>query len=80
MLTSSKTAAPIHCIKWDPTAVNEFASVGEDGSLCFWLLDETDNEAGLSVHEAEVPDELLNQEMDGVSDTMERVMRLKKDK
>ncbi|XP_025111591.1 WD repeat-containing protein 90-like isoform X3 [Pomacea canaliculata] len=65
MLTSSKTAAPIHCIKWDPTAVNEFATVGEDGSLCFWLLDETDSEAGLSVHEAEVPDELLNQEMDG---------------
>jgi len=59
ILTSTKTSQPIHDLKWDPYTVNEFASVGEAGTLCFWLLDETQAEVTLSVHEAQLPDDLL---------------------
>lgn len=59
ILTSTKTSVPMNDLKWDPYTVNEFASVGESGVILFWLLDETHEEASLSVHEAEVPEELL---------------------
>ena len=59
VLTSTKTSQPVHDIKWDPYTVNEFASVGEAGTLSFWLLDETQAEVTLSVHEAQLPDDLL---------------------
>lgn len=42
-------------------------SVGQDGSVLFWLLDETKNNACLNVHEAEVPEELLQKH--GVSES-----------
>lgn len=54
-------------MKWDPFSVNEFVSVGQDGSVLFWLLDETKNNACLNVHEAEVPEELLQKH--GVSES-----------
>ena len=39
--------------------MNEFSSVGQNGTVLFWLLDETATNICLNVHEAEVPDELL---------------------
>ena len=59
VLTSTKTSQPIHELKWDPYTVNEFASVGDAGTLSFWLLDETQAEVTLSVHEAQLPHDLL---------------------
>ncbi|XP_069124737.1 WD repeat-containing protein 90-like isoform X4 [Argopecten irradians] len=59
ILTSSRVTSPIHELKWDPYTVNEFASVGENGTVLFWLLDETTSEVCLNVHEAEVPEDLL---------------------
>ena len=58
-MTTSRAASPIHELKWDPYTVNEFASVGQNGTVLFWLLDETTTDVCLNVHEAEVPDELL---------------------
>jgi len=59
VLTSTKTSQPVHDVKWDPYTVNEFASVGDAGTLSFWLLDETQAQVTLSVHEAQLPDDLL---------------------
>jgi len=59
VLTSTKTLRPIHELKWDPYTVNEFASVGDAGTLSFWLLDETQADVTLSVHEAQLPHDLL---------------------
>ena len=59
ILTSTKTSLPIHDLKWDPYTVNEFASVGGNGTVLFWLLDETGSSVNLNVHEAEVPEDLL---------------------
>lgn len=59
ILTTSKTTTAIHDLKWDPFSVNEFVSVGQGGSVLFWLLDETRNNVCLNVHEADVPEELL---------------------
>jgi hypothetical protein len=41
--------------------MNEFASIGENGAVLFWLLDEGTgpDSANLNVHEADVPEELL---------------------
>ena len=39
--------------------MNEFSSVGQNGTVLFWLLDETATNICLNVHEAEVPDDLL---------------------
>ncbi|XP_052262541.1 WD repeat-containing protein 90-like isoform X2 [Dreissena polymorpha] len=59
ILTTSKAASPIHHLRWDPYTVNEFSSVGQNGTVLFWLLDETTSNIGLNVHEGEVPDDLL---------------------
>lgn len=59
ILTMSRAASPINELKWDPYTVNEFATVGQNGTLLFWLLDETTNDICLNVHEAEIPDELV---------------------
>ncbi|KAK7112108.1 WD repeat-containing protein 90-like isoform X2 [Littorina saxatilis] len=67
VLTSAKTDEAVNCLKWDPFTVNEFASVGEEGTLLFWLLDETTSQATLSVHEAGVPDEVLKPEGNAVT-------------
>ncbi|XP_048238655.1 WD repeat-containing protein 90-like isoform X1 [Haliotis rufescens] len=58
LLASTRTAYPVYDVKWDPYTVNEFASVGERGTILFWLLDETTSDVSLNVHEAEVPEEL----------------------
>lgn len=58
VMATSMAAAPIHCLKWDPFTVNEFISVGEQGTVLFWLLEETVAEVCLNVHEADLPDEL----------------------
>lgn len=55
---SARTEVAVHSMRWDPYTVNEFATVGEEGSLCFWLLDET-HAPQLSLHEANVPEEAL---------------------
>ena len=69
---SSAAAAPVHCLLWDPFTVNEFVTVGDTGTMLFWLLEEsgqgrTDSKGGgeggaseysLSAQEAELPWEL----------------------
>ena len=59
LLTTTKTSDPVHDLKWDPSTANEFASVGDNGTLLFWLLDETQVNIALNVHQADVPDDLL---------------------
>ena len=49
VLTSSFAKDPIHDLSWDPFTMNEFVSVGEDGNVMFWLLDETRGSFNLSV-------------------------------
>ena len=49
VLTSSFAKDPIHDLCWDPFTMNEFVSVGEDGNVMFWLLDETRGSFNLSV-------------------------------
>lgn len=49
----------MHSLRWDPSSVNEFASVGENATVLFWMLDETGDGASLNVHEAAVPEDLL---------------------
>ncbi|CAH3162897.1 unnamed protein product [Porites lobata] len=59
VLTASYARHPVHDVMWDPYTANEFASVGQDGSVLFWLLDETGEKLTLNVHEPEVPEELM---------------------
>ena len=59
ILTTSKTNQPVYELRWDPYTMNEFVTVGQNGSILFWLLDETQANASLNVHEAEVPEDLL---------------------
>ncbi len=59
ILTSTTPDYPVYDLKWDPYTVNEFASVGANGTVLFWLLDETASNYSLNVHEAEVPEDLL---------------------
>lgn len=49
VLAASYARHPIHDIMWDPYTVNEFTSVGQDGSVLFWLLDETGDKMTLNV-------------------------------
>ncbi|EDO36826.1 predicted protein, partial [Nematostella vectensis] len=58
VITSSYARLPVHDILWDPYTVNEFATVGEGGSVMFWLVDETIPNISLKVHEPAVPSEL----------------------
>ena len=49
VLTSSYTNTAIHDLAWDPYTMNEFVSVGQDGNVLFWLLDETRGSFNLNV-------------------------------
>ena len=49
VLTASYAKEPIHSLLWDPFTVNEFVSVGQNGTVLFWLLDETVGAIGLNV-------------------------------
>lgn len=60
LLAASKTALPVHSLLWDPYTSNEFTSVGEKGTILFWLLDESQGRVNLNVHEAQVPQELMD--------------------
>ena len=60
LLAASKTALPVHSLLWDPYTANEFTSVGEKGTILFWLLDESQGRVSLNVHEANVPQELMD--------------------
>ena len=60
LLAASKTALPVHSLLWDPYTANEFTSVGEKGTILFWLLDESLGRISLNVHEANVPQELMD--------------------
>ncbi|CAL1536659.1 unnamed protein product [Lymnaea stagnalis] len=60
LVTKSMAASAIHSVKWDPFTVNEFVTVGEDGTVLFWLLDETASDVCLNVYEAELPGDLVN--------------------
>ncbi|RUS75529.1 hypothetical protein EGW08_016719, partial [Elysia chlorotica] len=39
--SSSALGAPVHCLMWDPFTVNEFVTVGDAGTVLFWLLEES---------------------------------------
>lgn len=60
VIVATRALTPVLDLAWDPYTVNEFTSVGVDGTMLFWLLDETGAKAELNVHEAEVPDDLLS--------------------
>lgn len=60
ILTVSRAALPIHELAWDPHSPNEFATVGEGGTVLFWLLDETHEKFSLNIHEADVPQDLMD--------------------
>ena len=49
VLAASYARQPVHDVMWDPYTANEFASVGQDGSVLFWLLDETGEKLTLNV-------------------------------
>ena len=49
VLAASCARHPVHDVMWDPYTANEFASVGQDGSVLFWLLDETGEKLTLNV-------------------------------
>ncbi|XP_046861004.1 WD repeat-containing protein 90-like [Xenia sp. Carnegie-2017] len=68
VLTSSYTKTPIHDIAWDPYTMNEFVSVGQDGHVLFWLLEESRGSFNLNFMKDDpsflglrrkVPDDLL---------------------
>ncbi|XP_046861047.1 WD repeat-containing protein 90-like [Xenia sp. Carnegie-2017] len=59
VLTSSYTKTPIHDIAWDTYTMNEFVSVGQDGHVLFWLLEESRGSFNLNVCEGKVPEDLL---------------------
>ncbi|XP_071478368.1 WD repeat-containing protein 90-like [Diadema antillarum] len=61
LLAASRTALPVHQLLWDPYTANEFATVGEAGTMLFWLLDESQGKVALNVHEAAVPQDLMDQ-------------------
>lgn len=54
VLTSSYAKTPIHDIAWDPYTMNEFVSVGQDGHVLFWLLEESRGSFNLNVSTHEV--------------------------
>ncbi|XP_065066075.1 WD repeat-containing protein 90-like [Rhopilema esculentum] len=68
VLVSTFTRYPIHAVSWDPFTMNEFATVGQNGSVLFWLLDETKQQAFLNIHEAEVPEEIFNDSQESTFD------------
>ena len=41
MLAAAQTESPINQAGWDPAAATEFATVGQDATISFWLLDES---------------------------------------
>lgn len=49
VLAASYARQPVHDVMWDPYTANEFTSVGQDGSVLFWLLDETGEKMTLNV-------------------------------
>lgn len=57
-ISVTNTPVPVHDLKWDPYACSEFTAVGDNGTVLFWLLDETGSNVALNVHEAQVPREL----------------------
>ncbi|XP_070579992.1 WD repeat-containing protein 90-like isoform X2 [Ptychodera flava] len=69
VIAASKTALPVHELRWDPYSPNEFVSVGARGTVLFWLLDETHQQCSLNVHEADVPEELMDTNVKALSDT-----------
>ncbi|XP_014661522.1 PREDICTED: WD repeat-containing protein 90-like isoform X2 [Priapulus caudatus] len=53
---------PIHQLCWDMYHNAEFVTVGEEGKVCFWMLEEnesTPQHGQLCLHEPEIPEELL---------------------
>lgn len=49
VLAASYARQPVHDVMWDPYTANEFTSVGQDGSVLFWLLDDTGEKMTLNV-------------------------------
>ena len=68
IVTAAKSDHVIHDVRWDPFSVNEFATVGEKGALCFWLLEDSsqDDTGCLSLCEASIPPEVLKAEKNTV--------------
>ena len=59
LIASTVTNSSLHHIAWDPQAFNEFVTVGDNGSIMFWLIDEiSDKKPKLRVQEPDIPDEV----------------------
>ena len=44
IVTQAITDHPMHCARWNPFSANELATVGRNGSLYFWYLDDKNQE------------------------------------
>ncbi|KAF6029854.1 WDR90 [Bugula neritina] len=61
LVASTQTSQPINYVAWDPQAFNEFVTVGDQGAIMFWLVDElTDNIPKLRVQEPALPEEIAS--------------------
>eukprot|EP00041_Stephanoeca_diplocostata_P033073 m.1082433 g.1082433 ORF g.1082433 m.1082433 type:complete len:1886 (-) comp24266_c0_seq4:397-6054(-) len=56
MVAAAQADAPINRIQWDPCSPREFATVGQQGILQFWLVDESQAAPVLNVHTAATPE------------------------
>ena len=58
LLAASQCDWPVHAVAWDPVSPAEFATVGENAELSFWLLTGDEERPVLNVHAAPVPEAL----------------------
>jgi len=58
LLAASQCDWPVHAVAWDPASPAEFATVGENAELSFWLLTGDEERPVLNVHAAAVPEAL----------------------
>lgn len=58
LLAASQCDWPVHAVAWDPSSPAEFATVGENAELSFWLLTGDEDRPVLNVHAAAVPETL----------------------
>ena len=49
ILATSSLSSPAHEIRWDTHSAYELASVGADGHIAFWLLEECEGRDGMEL-------------------------------
>ena len=48
-MAASSVATPCHELRWDPHTAYEFVSVGDEMTVCFWLVEEMGSKCKLKV-------------------------------